>query len=61
LNYEDDKYEINRLLLLFNVESILRKGVYQRFPFSIYNNSTWSLEHIHAQQSEGLKIREAVD
>ena len=55
LNYEDDKYEINRLLLLFNVESILRKGVYQRFPFSIYNNSTWSLEHIHAQQSEGLK------
>lgn len=55
LNYEDDKTEINRLLLLFNVESILYKGVYQRFPFSKYNNSTWSLEHIHAQQSEGLK------
>lgn len=55
LNYEDDKLEINRLLLLFNVESILREGVYQRFPFSKYNNAVWSLEHIHAQQSEGLK------
>ncbi len=55
LSYEGDKWKISRILLLFNVQSILKEGAYQRFPFSKYNNSEWSLEHIHAQQSEGLK------
>ena len=55
LSYEGDQSKISRLLLLFNVQSILNEGAYQRFPFSKYNNSEWSLEHIHAQQSEGLK------
>ena len=55
LSYEGDQAKISRLLLLFNVQSILNEGAYQRFPFSKYNNSEWSLEHIHAQQSEGLK------
>ena len=56
LTYEksEDKKRINILLLLFNVMSILKRGVYQRFPFREYNSSAWSLEHIHAQQSEGL-------
>ena len=47
--------KISRILLLFNIQSIINEGAYQRFPFSKYNNSEWSLEHIHAQQSEGLK------
>ena len=55
LSYEGDQSKISRLLLLFNVQSIINEGAYQRFPFSKYNNSEWSLEHIHAQQSEGLK------
>ncbi len=55
LSYEGDQSKISRLLLLFNVQSILNEGAYQRFPFSKYNNSEWSIEHIHAQQSEGLK------
>lgn len=56
LSYDktDDRNKINTLLLLFNVISILKYDVYQRFPFREYNNSLWSLEHIHAQQSEGL-------
>ena len=56
LTYEksEDKKRLNILLLLFNVMSILKRGVYQRFPFREYNSSAWSLEHIHAQQSEGL-------
>ena len=56
LTYEksEDKKRLNILLLLFNVLSILKRGVYQRFPFREYNSSAWSLEHIHAQQSEGL-------
>ena len=55
LNYESDKWKISRILLLFNIQSIIKESVYQRFPFSKYNSLEWSLEHIHAQQSEGLK------
>lgn len=55
LSYEGDQTKISRILLLFNIQSIINEGAYQRFPFSKYNNSEWSLEHIHAQQSEGLK------
>lgn len=55
LSYEGDQEKISRILLLFNIQSIINEGAYQRFPFSKYNNSEWSLEHIHAQQSEGLK------
>ncbi|MBR1870202.1 MAG: DUF262 domain-containing protein [Kiritimatiellae bacterium] len=49
---------IGRLLLLFNIESILAENIYQRFPFGKYNTAEWSLEHIHAQQSQGLRTME---
>lgn len=58
LNYKDNYKEISNLLLLFNVESIIKENVYQRFPFSKYNTAEWSLEHIHAQNSQGLKKKE---
>lgn len=56
--------EIGKLLLLFNVESVRQNGKQtQWFPFDKFkfNNDgkvQWSLEHIHAQQSEGLKTQE---
>ncbi len=72
VNYADLSYEnpidykrISRLLLLFNVESVRRMdGKAQRFPFDKFkhqkgHNITWSLEHIHAQQSEGMRTQEA--
>ena len=58
LNYKDNYAWISKLLLLFNVESIIKEGVYQRFPFSKYNTAEWSLEHIHAQNSQGLNKKE---
>lgn len=58
LNYKDNYREISNLLLLFNIESIIKEDVYQRFPFSKYNTAEWSLEHIHAQNSQGLKKKE---
>lgn len=58
LNYKDNYREISNLLLLFNVESIITEKVYQRFPFSKFNTCEWSLEHIHAQNSQGLKKKE---
>lgn len=59
---ESDK--ISTLLLLFNVESVRQNGEHtQWFPFDKfkYNRGSkvsWSLEHIHAQQSEGMRTQE---
>lgn len=40
------------VLLLFNVEALTLAG--SRFPFAEHANEGWSLEHIHAQSSEGM-------
>lgn len=64
--YSDLSYEnktdygfIERLLLLFNVETIRQKSdETMRFPFDKHKQEDWSLEHIHAQQSQGLNKRE---
>ena len=58
LSYENDYDKVSRLLLLFNVVSLMKSGGKARFPFKEYNTSNWSLEHIHAQQSEGLKTQD---
>lgn len=57
LNYENHPQFIHTLLLLFNVETIRQKGdENMRFPFDRYKTQgNWSLEHIHAQNSESLK------
>lgn len=62
LSYEKsgDYAKISRLLLLFNVESVRQiDAKAQRFPFDKYKDkASWSLEHIHAQQSEGMRRQE---
>ncbi len=63
LTYENtgDQAKIFRLLLLFNIESVSKNGEHtQWFPFDKFKDKkngkvVWSLEHIHAQQSDGLK------
>lgn len=70
-NYADLSYEkpmdykrISTLFLLFNVESVRQNGEHtQWFPFDKFKfdqkgKVVWSLEHIHAQQSEGLRTQE---
>lgn len=69
-NYADLRYDkasdyrkLSTLLLLFNVVSV-QKTETQRFPFNLFKGtqngkSVWSLEHIHAQQSEGMQTQEA--
>lgn len=55
---------ISKLLLLFNVESVRQSADQtQRFPFDKFKsnngkNVMWSLEHIHAQNSEALRKQE---
>ncbi|MCI8473971.1 MAG: DUF262 domain-containing protein [Oscillospiraceae bacterium] len=60
LSYDNtsDQQKIYRLLLLFNVESVRKQGDMQRFPFFRFKSKTWSLEHIHAQHSEGMRTQE---
>lgn len=60
LSYENkNEYKkIYNVLLLFNVLSSMKadSGTH-RFSFALYRTKKWSLEHIHAQQSEGLSTQ----
>ena len=50
---------IEKLLLLFNVETIRQKSdETMRFRYDKHKQENWSLEHIHAQQSQGMNKRE---
>ncbi len=63
LSYEKptDYAKISKLLLLFNVESVRQNGEqtnwfpFEKFKYQKTNKVAWSLEHIHAQQSEGMQ------
>ena len=62
LNYIDNRKELENILLLFNIATIINsKGSYTRFSFNEYNGKKWSLEHIHAQNDKGLKDKKAQD
>ena len=52
LNYENHKEALLKILLLMNVETTSQSE--QNFPFSRHIEQNWSLEHIHAQNAEGL-------
>lgn len=67
-NYSELSYEktvdyarISKLLLLFNIESVRQNGEqtqwfpFEKFKFQKTGKIFWSLEHIHAQQSEGMQ------
>ena len=57
LSYEksNNKSRIENLLLLFNVETVRSlKDSTEKYSFEHHKHSNWSLEHIHAQNSEGL-------
>jgi hypothetical protein len=57
LTYEkqSDYEKIEKVLLLFNVESIRsNRSISEYYPFKFHKSAQWSLEHIHAQNSEEL-------
>lgn len=61
LSYKNnvDKSIIDKLLLLFNVETVrLLQNSTDKFSFENHKRKSWSLEHIHAQNSEGLNKKE---
>lgn len=54
LSYDATYDEMHNALLLFNV-LITMNSKYNKFPFEKFKEENWSLEHIHAQNSEDLK------
>lgn len=59
LSYGEDNEAIINVLLLFNIITILNaREESVRFSFEKYKAKKWSLEHIHAQNSEGLNRQE---
>ncbi|MDE5924155.1 MAG: HNH endonuclease family protein, partial [Muribaculaceae bacterium] len=58
LDYNANKDRLQKVLLLFNVETerLMDEGK-RRFPFDRHKdkNVKWSLEHIHAQKAESLQ------
>lgn len=50
LNYGSDSKEIRKVLLLFNILTVLQSGKSDmRFPFSKYKKEKWDIEHICSQ------------
>jgi len=52
-DYEEKRKTIMNILLLFNI-ILTMKSKYTRFPFDLFIKEKWSLEHIHAQNSEEI-------
>ena len=56
LDYNYNYTQVFRVLLLFNIATILNNSnSYVRFAYDKFNAESWSLEHIHAQQDKGLR------
>jgi hypothetical protein len=50
---DKDKKTIRSVMLLYNIETMLKnKNENSRFPFSIFANNKWDIEHITAIKSE---------
>lgn len=55
LDYTDSKEykKIRKILFLFNVISMMKRHDV-RYPFNLHREEVWSLEHIHAQNTESI-------
>jgi hypothetical protein len=58
LSYSNNKSMIQRLLLLYNIEYIVRqcnnKPLVYKFPFKSFKEGTWDVEHIDSYTENGL-------
>lgn len=53
LNYGDDR--IKTVLLLFNIQTILsNEKSNMRFPFNLYKNDDWDIEHVRSQTDKSI-------
>lgn len=54
LRYPDDNRNIERIITLYNTETYRKNPSLGLFPFRMFKDEDWTIEHIHAQNSEGL-------
>jgi hypothetical protein len=54
LNYNKNYDDIQRLLILYNIETVRRLENLEFYPFHLHKEKSWTLEHIHAQNSDYL-------
>jgi len=53
LNYQENKNEIRKILLLFNIQTILEtQKSDMRFPFHKYKSEVWHIEHVRSQNDK---------
>lgn len=56
MSYEDNKNEIKKILLLFNIATYLESDI--RFSFDKFVSEKWSLEHINPQSGSNIKNKD---
>ncbi|MCR8708598.1 DUF262 domain-containing protein [Campylobacter sp. RM5063] len=56
MSYEDNKNEIKKILLLFNIATYLESDI--RFSFDKFISEKWSLEHINPQSGFTIKNKD---
>lgn len=54
LSYKENYDDIQRLLILYNVETVRKLESMEFYPFHLHKEKNWTLEHIHAQNSDNL-------
>ncbi|TXY08317.1 DUF262 domain-containing protein [Vibrio mimicus] len=59
LNYDEHAYEIRKLLLLFNIQTLLSTSNADiRFPFDRFKKEQWDIEHIRSKADRVPKGKE---
>lgn len=53
LRYDSHPAQLFNVLLLFNVETFRKLDIDEYYPFKKHKEEQWSIEHIHARNSEG--------
>lgn len=66
ISYKNNKSQVEKVLVLFNIETLVQLIEKRRFPFSKLNISKydigekWSIEHIYAQHSEKFRKEQLI-
>ena len=60
ISYEETYSEVRKLLLLYNLEYLIqKKESYTKFPFHLFKNESWDIEHIDSQTMNELDDKTA--
>lgn len=53
------KYDVRNVLFIYNISMLINaNNTYERFPFDLYKNETWDIEHINPQTPKDSSLDE---